>query len=73
MNSLSRGSILVCEECGERTVLDGPLSAWRSDGAPFGCECSAPLNLADGLVQEGYGEAGGTTNSVSPTPMPPYS
>jgi hypothetical protein len=73
VNSLSRRSILVCEECGERTVLDGPLSAWRSDGALFRCECSARLNLADGFVQEGYGTTGSANNSVSPTPVPPSS
>jgi hypothetical protein len=73
VNSLSRGSILVCEECGERTVLDGPVSDWRSDGASFRCECSARLSLADGLVQEGYGAAGGATNSLSQTPVPPPS
>jgi hypothetical protein len=73
VNGISRGSILVCEECGERTVLDGPLSAWRSDGASFECECSAQLNLANGPVQEGYGAARGATNSGSPTPVPPSS
>jgi cell pole-organizing protein PopZ len=26
VNGSSRGILLVCEECGEKTVLDGPLS-----------------------------------------------
>jgi hypothetical protein len=39
VNGPSRGGILVCEECGEKTVLDGPLSAWCSGGTPFGCRC----------------------------------
>jgi hypothetical protein len=39
VNGPSRGGILVCEECGQRVVLDGPLSAWYSGSTPFGCEC----------------------------------
>ena len=40
MKAPSRGGILVCEECGEGVVLDGPLSVWCSDGAPFGYACA---------------------------------
>ena len=46
MNGHSKGGILVCEECGQRTVLDGPLSAWCSGGAPFGCECGEGKPIA---------------------------
>ena len=68
MNGISKGSILVCEECGERTVLDGPLSAWCSRGISLGCECGERLTLADGLDQEGVGERDGTTNASPPYP-----
>jgi hypothetical protein len=45
----SRSVILICEVCGERVVLLGSLSAWRSEGAVFGCECGKRLTLADRL------------------------
>jgi hypothetical protein len=38
-------------------VLDGPLSVWCSDCAPFGCEYGERLSLADGLDREGLGES----------------
>ena len=49
MSRLSRSVILVCEECGEKVVLVGPLSAWRSERAVFGCGCGEGLTLADPL------------------------
>jgi hypothetical protein len=45
----SRQVILVCEECGERTVLEGPLSGWGHESSVFGCECGELLTPADGL------------------------
>jgi hypothetical protein len=42
-----RSVVLVCEECGERVVLLGSLSAWRSEGAVFECGCGKDLTLAD--------------------------
>ena len=36
MNGSSRRVILVCEECGERTVLGEPLSVWYSESTHFG-------------------------------------
>ncbi len=62
-----RARILVCEECGERTVLDGPLSAWAWGSTSFGCECGERVTLADGLDRKGFGGAGGATNAASPT------
>jgi hypothetical protein len=47
-----RGVVLVCEECGERVVLAGPLSAWRSEDAVFECGCGEGLTLADRLEEE---------------------
>jgi hypothetical protein len=41
--------VLVCEECGEKTVLDGPISAWRQDSNAYGCECGELLTPADRL------------------------
>lgn len=49
MAGSSRSVVLVCEVCGDRVVLLGPLSAWRSEGAVFGCECGTGLTLADRL------------------------
>jgi hypothetical protein len=47
VDGLSKGGILVCEECGQSTVLDGPLSAWCSGGAPFRCKCSEGKPIAE--------------------------
>jgi hypothetical protein len=47
-----RGVVLVCEECGERVVLAGPPSAWRSEEAAFECGCGEGLTLADRLEEE---------------------
>jgi hypothetical protein len=47
-----RSVVLVCEECGERVVLLGPLSAWRSERAVFECGCGEDLTLADRLDEE---------------------
>ena len=41
--------VLVCEECGDRVVLLGPLSGWRSGGGVFECECGKGLTLTDRL------------------------
>ena len=52
VSKLSRSVILVCEECGERVVLVGPLSAWRSERAVFECGCGEGLTLADRLDED---------------------
>jgi hypothetical protein len=49
MEGSSRNVVLLCEECGERTVLGGPLSVWRRGSTFFGCECGAQLTLSDQL------------------------
>ena len=49
MPDTSRQVVLVCEECGERTVLEGPLSVWGYEGRVFGCECGELLTPTDGL------------------------
>jgi hypothetical protein len=43
----SRRVVLVCDECGEKVVLGGPESVWRSARTFFECECGRLLTLAD--------------------------
>jgi hypothetical protein len=43
----SRRVVLVCVECGEKVVLGGPESVWRSARTFFECECGRLLTLAD--------------------------
>jgi hypothetical protein len=45
MEGSVRNVVLVCEGCGRRTVLGGPLSVWRSGSTSFECECGAKLTL----------------------------
>ena len=47
-----RSVVLVCEECGERLVLLGSLSTWRSERALFECGCGEDLTLADHLEED---------------------
>jgi hypothetical protein len=49
MKGSSRYVVLICEECGERTVLDGWASVWRLGDTSFGCECGERLTLVDRL------------------------
>ena len=41
-----RNIVLLCEVCGERTVLEGPLEVWHSGNTTFACECGKRLTLA---------------------------
>ena len=63
----SRRVILVCEECGERMVLGGPLSVWYSESTRFGCECGRELTLADRLDQQTVSRAGNATSAARST------
>lgn len=65
MKELSEGTILVCEECGERMVLDAPVSVWLSGGTSFACECGQRLTSAERLVDEA-GSAANTVSQISP-------
>src|ERR671932_1628144 len=47
MRDAERDIVLVCEICGGRTVLGGPLAVWRSESTTFSCECGERLTLAD--------------------------
>jgi hypothetical protein len=67
MNGSSRRVIvLVCEECGERTVLGGPLSVWYSQSTRFGCGCGRELTLADRLDQLRVGRARDVMSAEGP-------
>ncbi len=70
MNGSSRRVILVCEACGERTVLGEPLSVWYSESTHFGCECGRQLTLADRLDQQRVDRMGSATSvTVPPSPL----
>ena len=49
MEGPSKNIVLLCEECGKRTILGGPLAVWRSASTSFGCECGEQLTLSDRL------------------------
>jgi hypothetical protein len=49
MEGSVRNIVLLCEGCGRRTVLGGPLSVWRSGSTSFECECGARLKLSHQL------------------------
>jgi hypothetical protein len=71
MTGPSKRIILVCEECGERTVLGEPLAAWYSEGTHFGCECGRRLTIADRLDLQTMSRVGGVT-SVARSAWPLY-
>jgi hypothetical protein len=52
VSSRSRSVVLVCEECGERVVVGGSLSAWRSEHAVFECGCGEGLTFANRLEEK---------------------
>ena len=47
-----RRIVLMCEECGERTVLAGPESIWRQARTFLECGCGKDLTLADCLGEQ---------------------
>ncbi len=47
MRRFEEGTVLICEECGERIVLAGPEEVWRPEPAVFGCQCEERLTLED--------------------------
>jgi hypothetical protein len=52
MRRSKRRNILMCEECGERTVLVGSQSLWREARTLFECGCGKDLTLADRLGEQ---------------------
>ena len=67
MEGFERDVILVCEVCGDRTVLGGPLAVWRSDSTTFGCGCGERLTLADRPDSVGSNKAVTTVAARPPT------
>jgi hypothetical protein len=65
MRESERDIILVCEVCGERTVLGGPLAVWRTESTTFKCECGEWLTLADRL-ESGKSNTVPTTAAAKP-------
>jgi hypothetical protein len=49
MEGSVRNVVLLCEVCGGRTVLGGPLSVWRCESTSFECECGVRLTLSHQL------------------------
>jgi hypothetical protein len=49
MEGSVRNVVLVCERCGRRKLLGGPLSVWRSGSTSFECECGARPTLSHQL------------------------
>jgi hypothetical protein len=60
-SSPGRG-VLLCEECGQRTVVDGPLSAWRSASTLSKCRCGERSVGVDRPEGQRTGQAGSLTN-----------
>ncbi len=69
MEGSEKDVILMCEVCGERTVLGGPLAVWRSESTTFGCECGERLTLADRLDSGGSNKAAATAAANPPTSL----
>jgi hypothetical protein len=60
--------ILICEDCGERTVLGGPLEVWLSGSTHFECGCGERLTLSDQLEQDTAQAGIGTPSGLSSAP-----
>jgi tRNA G26 N,N-dimethylase Trm1 len=41
--------VLLCEGCGERIVLGGPVWVWNCGSTSFACKCGAQLTLSQKL------------------------
>jgi hypothetical protein len=49
MEGSVRNVVLLCEGCGGRPVLGGPLSVWHCGSTSFECECGVQLKLSHQL------------------------
>ena len=45
----SKNVVLLCEGCGERIVLGGPVWVWNCGSTSFACGCGAQLTLSSQL------------------------
>ena len=49
MEDSGKDVVLLCDGCGERIMLGGPLSVWNSGSTSFACGCGAQLTLSHQL------------------------
>jgi hypothetical protein len=70
MEGSERDVILVCEACGERTVLGGPLAVWCSESTTFECGCGERLTLADRPDPGGSNKVTTTVAAGPPNSVP---
>ena len=49
MEGSGKDVVLLCEGCGERIVLAGPVWVWNCGSTSFACGCGAQLTLSDRL------------------------
>jgi hypothetical protein len=69
MRDSASNVVLLCEVCGERTELGGPLSVWRSGSITVWCECGERLTLADRLDLRESNKAAVLVAAETPTTM----
>ena len=53
MEDSGKDVVLLCDGCGERIELGGPLSVWNSGSTSFACGCGAQLTLSHQLDASG--------------------
>lgn len=46
MEGSGQDVVLLCDGCGEKIVLGGPLSVWNCGSTSFACGCGAQLTLS---------------------------
>ena len=49
MEGSGKNVVLLCEGCGERVVLGGPVWVWSCGSTSFACGCGAQLTLSNQL------------------------
>lgn len=50
MEDSGKNVVLLCEGCGERIVLGGPVWVWNCGSTSFACGCGAQLTLSQQLA-----------------------
>ena len=56
MEGSGKNVVLLCEGCGERTVLGGPIWVWNCGSTSFACGCGAQLTLSNQMDPPGTEE-----------------
>ena len=49
LEGFGKDVVLLCEGCGERIVLGGPVWVWNCGSTSFACGCGAQLTLSHQL------------------------